>query len=640
MNRIGVNILIVLCSLSFTIMNACGQTSNKDEANVLPPWTSIVLSGNQDKLTVTCWGRKYFFDHSILPTQITSQGEPLLSSPIEIGMINSRQAIQWKDGTISVTSKDNAHVDLEGQIASTGNNSGILVKSKIHIEYDGLMEISLTFEGNQTNPLSIKIPYKRGNALYYLKWIQNRHQIYSGGIPDNRGILMESAYTPYFWIGNNNYGLFWFRDNSKGWPDASKRSAIQLKSTPTGVLQQFNIGVVNSYDFNLQATPVKPMLNEWRRWRLSSTKSANIMILWTNPDNPASTKYYGWPEASNPDIYKKRIRNYHAQGKKVIAYASVSRIPSLSPFYQENKKKWANGKIRMKVKNDELVYIDPTSATYQDVIAEQFTHYMKEYGLDGYYLDGGGLYPYWQNASGRTYYPILGYRSLQKKLYAALKAANPNAIIVTHMSADMDIPVLAYTDAYVDGEQFRYSKNGQFAYKAEDSYSNIISLDQFKAEFIGKQWGIIPFFLPEVSPDARKTEQPTKGLAALLLIHDVQPWPTNSNISVWDSMYQALDMFDITNSTFLPYYDSVPPATTTMNRVYVSAYKKDSQLLLVVANLSNMDQKGDIMLNLKKIGITSVNSIIELPTETNVNYNGSNIPTAIEPMSYKLFWIK
>lgn len=613
--------------------------------NVPTPWSPIKVFKQNNEVSIECWGRKYVFNNSILPSQIYSKEVPLLNGAIQIILSNNSKRIKWKEGLINVVNANADSVNLIGQLSSDEQPDEIVITSKIHIEYDGLMLISLSISSHLTENSSLKlvIPYKKNVAKLYLKWLQNYHNKYSGVIPDSSGLLSQSQYTPYYWIGNNYIGLFWFCQGTKHWPNSQSEGAINILGMPDQVLQQFDIGHVDHFEFGLQATPVKALPDDWRDWRLSPASGSNIVILWVNPGSQNSVKYYGWPQPENPEVYKKLIATYHEQGKKVIAYEAISRLPSLCPFYQRNKQNWILGKYSMKLEKDSLVYVNPNSLFYADSIGHIFAKYMREYGLDGYYLDGVTLYPYWKSQGGLPYYPILGYRNLYRIFYDSLKAANPNAIIISHMSGDMDIPVLAYSDAYLDGEQFREGggQQGTFHYLAADSYTDIISLPQFRAEFIGSQWGIIPFFLPEINPSMRKDEQPTEGLASLLLLHDVQPWATNSNLSVWNKMYHLLDTFNFSGSTFIPYYDSIPPAFTKMKGVYISAYKKNNgQCLIIVSNLSNNNEQGVISLNLNLLGVKNIHSAFCLTQNDNLNYDGSNIPISIGPMQYRLIWIK
>ena len=106
-------------------------------------------------------------------------------------------------------------------------------------------------------------------------------------------------------------------------------------------------------------------------------------------------------------------------------------------------------------------------------------------------------------AASQTSYPVLATRSLYRRIYAAVHAAKPDAILLGHMSGKMWIPVLAYEDCYLDGENFMS--------QIKESYLDIMPLEMFRAEFVGRQWGLQAFFIPEFDSKARAKVTPTQN---------------------------------------------------------------------------------------------------------------------------------
>lgn len=619
----------------------CAKFLNNKSSNHALTSQDIESSKMDNQIIVNCWGRKYIFNGTIFPTQIISQDEKILSSPIRLNIFFKNKILKWENNSIKEVSNRNGLIILEGNSISDNGFGQIQLQSKIIMEPDGLMQISLTINSQKSwNPGSvvIDIPYKTNAAKYYFKWVQNSHSKYSGIISDHLGIQIENKYTPYFWVGDNKKGLYWFCENTYRWPNSKNNSAIQIIKTQSQIIQRLNIGNTKIFNFGLMATPVKAFPKDWRKWRISPAVNSNIFILWPKIGDSNSTKYYGLPEAVDEIKYKTLIRGHHEKGEKVIAYANITRIPSLSPLYQKNKSKWVENKVRMDVGDDELVFIEPDSPGYIDSIVKLLSKYMIRYNLDGYYFDGTNLFYNWKDKNGNKYFPILGYRELQQKVYISLKKINPNALIICHMSADMNIPVLTYCDAYLDGEQFRANKKGELFYYASRSLLDSISLDQFRIEFMGKQWGIVPFFLPEIAPSKQKTIQPTEGLAALLLQHDVQPWATNSNLSVWNKMFKVIDSFGISDASFFPYYSIHSPANANVKGVLISAYKKpNGKILLIVSNLSNLTVKTLVTINLSSLNISKLEKVSSFNNNENVDFSNGNFSVLLSPLSYSFY---
>src|ERR1019366_9548187 len=119
-----------------------------------------------------------------------------------------------------------------------------------------------------------------------------------------------------------------------------------------------------------------------------------------------------------------------------------------------------------------------------------------------------------------------------------------------------------------------------------------------------RQWGIIPFFLPEFNEQHQKTAEPTRGMMALLMLHDTPLWPIWCNIAPVNEALNALDAFGYQDADFIPYFDPTPPAATKLKDVYVSVYKRpDGRALAVVANLGRTDRSGLVRLDGKRIGL-------------------------------------
>jgi hypothetical protein len=144
---------------------------------------------------------------------------------------------------------------------------------------------------------------------------------------------------------------------------------------------------------------------------------------------------------------------------------------------------------------------------------------------------------------------------------------------MVHMSSEVNIPMLSFTHTILDGEQFGPGK-------LVDDYLDVLPPDAFRAEFLGRNFGPVEFFLPEFRPP---NEQPgTLNLAPYLLLHDVDPWPIWSDGATWTKLYEALDAFGIAEAQFRPYWQDsgvlAPPG------VLVSSYVRQGRVLLAVVN--------------------------------------------------------
>ena len=121
----------------------------------------------------------------------------------------------------------------------------------------------------------------------------------------------------------------------------------------------------------------------------------------------------------------------------------------------------------------------------------------------------------------------------------------PEALLMVHMSSEVIVPMLSFTDTILDGEQFR-------AGTLKDDYLDLLPPDKFRAEFMGRNWGPVAFFLPELREP--HVTPGTLNLAAYLMLHDVDVWPIWSDVKVWNRLYDAVDAVGIADARFLPYW--------------------------------------------------------------------------------------
>jgi len=404
------------------------------------------------------------------------------------------------------------------------------------------------------------------------------------------------------------------------WPNGQAANAVEVERVGEQVILRLNLLAPGQelpadwrFAFGLQATPVKPLPKDWRKWRLQPGRNATVSIIWPTP-NPDSLKYYGYPQAGDPEAFGKRVAGLHAQGIKVVPYLCLSFLSTACPEWPFFSKYWAMGPVA--TPSDVAQYgagfamASPVGERYSDFIIWKNMQFVDRYDLDGLYHDN--THPYSSanleagvgyERDGKTHptFPILGFRDLYRRMYAVTKSLPRETFTMAHMSGKVTIPILAYDDSYLDGEHFRG--------KVKDSYMDVVSLDTFRAEFMGRQWGIMPFFIPEFSGEYATQVAPTRGMMALLMIHDVSPWPIWCNVEVVNEAFAALDEFGYVDAEFIGYFDADPPATTELADVYVSAYRKEGQALLVIGNLSREERSGAVTVSEARLGLARANAV-------------------------------
>jgi hypothetical protein len=643
---------------------------------VLPPWTPLNLEGGRGRYVIKCWGREYAFMRSALPAQITSKGETLLSQPMSLHITKGLERMSLISQTVQVIFNSDTRAELAGVMTGRLGNQAIRIKTFITIEYDGLLLIKLSCEAPREMALDsiiIDIPLRPNRAIYLHRFLSNGGPGFSGRVPEGDGVVDKSMFIPYAWLGDNDRGLFWFCESDEHWPNSESESAIEIMRSPIDVRLKLNLLARDpekdlalpsdwQFTFGLQATPVKPLPKNWRKWRLEGwqlengrkAKEPNVSIIWPAwLENQATSPYYnlkhfGYPEAMNSTAFLKFSCKKHLEGIKVLPYLCLAALSDACPewpFFKDCAMGPDFGyspdvhayppldKSTCRGYHESFKVVSPLCKDYCDFIVWKNKQFIRSYGIDGSYHDltqpwgsrnlnsGCG---YIRDRTARMTYPILAYRELYRRMYNVIKSLQKETLTVAHMSGNVVIPILAYDDCYLDGEQFSGPIKGHLicSYvdvmsKQQDEDRIQTALEYFRTEFMGRQWGLIPFFLPEFDTVQSETKELTRNMMAILMIHDISPWAICCNATAVDEACSELEEFDYFESEFIPYFDSEPPATFELEQnflniveftgnphVYISAYQQaDKRTLLIVANLDNDSRMGKLCINLKRLDL-------------------------------------
>lgn len=626
--------------------NSIGQ-----EKKVLPPWTPLQVKKDAKGFSVLCWGREYRFGDGILPLQISAQGEPLLQGPAMLGVLAGGKNLTWTKASAHVQNASDYDVNITGSAEAATPQGRVLAQSTIHIEYDGLMWLSLKL---QTPPnftpeaVTLDIPMRAQNAIYRHNWSGGGNaKSFSGALPAGAGVIQKNIFQPLSWLGDNERGLFWFCETAQQWPNYKNENAFQLRrennavTTRLELLRGQALPANWNFEFGLQATPVKPLPKDRRKWRLSSAPKPTAVMPWPS-DKPDSTRHFGYPEATNPAAYQKMLDDNHAKGQAVLPYLLLNGISSTAPEWKWFGKDWDMKSDEAGGNGTRVHHMAPTVKSWQDFVIWKTQQFSDRFDFDGVYHDLTYAYGWaapnvntgWRDGKEwQKTYPIRAYRELYRRNYAIFKGKKPNSFLWAHNSPIMLIPVLAYEDAYLTGETLLTPLKGK------DSYMDVMSLDQWRVELTGKQWGVMPFLLPEFDAEHYMQVQPTRGLAALVLLHDSAVWPIFSNSGVWVPMYNALDAFGYEDSEFIPYWASTPPATTDMKDVYISVYKSsDGRALAIIGNTSKEARSGTVTLNANAIGLPTA-GVLSWPDKKPLAQDGDKIEISVPGLDYQMVLI-
>lgn len=629
---------------------------------VLPGFTAMTVGGKPAKSfapadrSVECWGRKYQMN-APFPTQIESQQAKLLAQPIRLAATTAAGPVAWQTTSTRLTGCSDTRVT---QTAVAEAPQAKLTTAST-IEYDGMLWTDVTITPKaplDLTELTLEMPLDAKYARYI-------HHVRPSWGEDTAGNLPEAGYSavgfqPYLWLGDDDRGLSWFCESQKGWVITSDKPAIEARRN--GDVVNVRIHIISApthldrplqLSFGLQATPAKARPADARTWRLGNLGSVGYMdqpsmgtiqVLWSN----GNLQFYGWPVPKDAAAFRKTVDDLHAKGVRAVPYINLNFMANgaaewayYSSDFRDPGRAFTTGDVAQM--GSALIGACPNSAAWRDLISYKLAQFVDEYHVDGIYVDcwnplcclqedhGCG----WRDAQGNLQgtYPIRASREIVRRVRELLADRRPNPHIIIHMSTSVVMPMLAFADSMLDGEQYQ----GPLAPK--DDYLGVVPLDKWRAENTGLQWGVVPFFLPEFSGPNQRIDLPTHRLMGLMLAHDCSPWPIWCKSQVIFDAWKAADAFGIQTAELRPYWKP-NGVTTDSGDAVVSVYSQPKSALLVILNSATTDQPVKVSLDAKALGVPAGMTAEDAASHEKLAVEGGAMTVTVPARDFRMIVVK
>ena len=346
----------------------------------------------------------------------------------------------------------------------------------------------------------------------------------------------------------------------------------------------------------------------------------DLALLWNWRKSHFRTQSEWPPEffQSVPDNLKDGIAARQALGLPTIAYVGYPAIGGPSRLVDQFADEWTVlPTFRMDYPPPAGHFMLHTSSAargFADYVVAGQRWLMRDYGLDGVYMDGIGTVMRSTNAYyGAGYddekgvrhatFPIFGVREAEKRIYRQVKALKPNGLVVNHSSFNLILPVVCFSDILFTGEHENY----------ED-------LDAIRLRFSSRPWGLQ---LSLIGASSHWFEPLHMGVSQLhgtpIMTTCVYPG-YNDLARKTHNMRKVYQRFGTTTAEWTPYFKSQPGLlTTTDKRIKISVYHhagKDA--LLFVMNMKPGDGVHPVRINLRGLGLDGMdlkakNALTEVP---------------------------
>ncbi len=210
------------------------------QTKIPAPWTPVSACETESGVTVSVWGRRYEFGHSLFPEHIYALGEDLLAAPIRVVGREGGAPMNFEAPDTHILEENDESV----VIVSAVQSRFAVLNAVTTVWFDGFVkfDLRLSIRGNHIragvdrpldtakhllDSLAIEIPLTEktaklrhnGNTNYNMK------DSYNGAFVECGLPVM-----PFNWFGNDERGLGLYIESDENWQSADPARAVELEN--------------------------------------------------------------------------------------------------------------------------------------------------------------------------------------------------------------------------------------------------------------------------------------------------------------------------------------------------------------------------------------------------------------------------
>jgi len=479
-----------------------GNTLGFDGEDAPCPWQDIKVDGN----SVSVWGRVYDFGDKLFPQAVSTQGKPILRSPIGISLETSEGELSPAAvaGDIRWTKVSNTR--LEG-IRSVKLGK-LTVEHSFWIEYDGMVWSNLRLipdSSVRVRSLAFEIPYNPAfsdviNARDYSM--------------RNTGKLKPEGFVgspEFIWLGNAIGGIQWCAETSGPYEVTDVNNCLKVTSSPEGgtarvdfVNKPFTLTEARDIPFGFIATPVRPKTLrtvEGDRFR----RYAHVVGYWQDQEELWRPFHEHWINKSS--VQRARMSTtLPGVEHRPVHHTTLMMMGARDEAMQEFGDEWLTDQtVRWRGKysvSRGSVPVTTESRSLQDYIIWRFNEYFKKEPVAGGYFDVSMPWSSSNTYAGAGYkradgtiaptWSLLGHRQVLKRIYNIQNVVFPGGGLWYHASEGPSMVFMSYCVGDYDGE------NGNSIINADNpTYRTLLTPDNYRAQYMGTNWGFWNAFLSQ-----------------------------------------------------------------------------------------------------------------------------------------------
>jgi len=636
---------------------------------VLAPWQPMHYRNE----TVTCWNRAYVLDGP-LPASMKNDDKDLLTQPVTLTLQTDTGASPLKVRSTHAYLQAPHRAEWRG--AGDFGMLGGTATWESWMEYDGLFVTDLILQppqqGWNIESLVMDIPLRADLA----KYIRNPKRIPRGtGAWD--GTNWMARFQPYVWIGTESEGIDFFFDSDANWLSALDDKPVVLTVTPDEARVQLKMIMTPAqavkpllYRFGFQATPVRPLMKNWRGFHYNSHGMKYLNYIGYSDNASSQAALY---DVAHPDLLKsnlaKRMQDPVMSQVPTFIYGGATCGPNKNPTYDFFAPLWSNPyvggffNIKRRPHRDnpggdlfsyDLVGVSQASS-WTDFMMDLAEKLTVEYGQTCFYTDMDRLHPDanplrgtgYTDAFGRTgpSYAIIERRQFYKRLTTiARNAPNGPGLYMAHSHDNLVLPYHGWADLFFPGENYSYQ-----TYQKPYFYISELDPLAYRVELASQASGLNHVLLPQFErgsgdPQHRKVPEYTESLLAMCLVNDVvasAAYLYDPAVEVYWERRMRVGLEDDATD-FIGYWEPNCPAHTHAANVWVSVYRPpDGSSVLALVNRNEMPIEVPVRVNWKTLGLNPGNTIItDEVAQASLVLTDGKMNVAIKGYNYALIWLR
>jgi len=354
------------------------------------------------------------------------------------------------------------------------------------------------------------------------------------------------------------------------------------------------------------------------------------------------TDVQNYPEAvGHEQQLKKLVKACHEKGFQILVYFGYEMADNC-PTWLDYKDEclvaptWQSYTRSNPVQKD---YVVCYNSAWQDFIADGVDKLIDKYDIDGVYLDSTAI-PWWCNNTyhgcgytkpdgslGSTF-AYRGSRDMLRRLYTVVKSKKPDGQVNLHNSGHVPVQTIGWATSTWDGEHLT-------VIPGKHDIDEIIPLDAFRAEFMGRPFGVPAEFLCYDNPYT------FHEAFTMTLLHDVLVRSRGYAMSEESRIFKAMDAFGKKGSEFHPYWSNADIATVTGEKAYTSLYvRKGKGVMCVVSSFIKNPQEVSVKLNLGKMKLPKTVTAVNTTTGEQLPMVNGVFKVNLSGVDYALVWVK